>query len=319
MDNNCLESSNAVQNSEILSSNASQTGLSNSVHETYSKTEETKPLDSTLPIDEIKRMLRSQLEYYFSRDNLSHDTYLLSQMDSDQYVPIVTVANFDQVKKITRNMDLIVEVLKSSQCVQVDSTDQKVRPITKRCILILREIPDETPQSEIEKLFDNKNCPKFVSCKFAHNNSWYITFESDADAQRAFKYLREEVKYFKGKPIMTRIKNQPITATYSNFKNGNVNRPAATNLPQTPINPSITYGTVLPNQETYPTIQTNPNLINQRIPYATLPPQVPSYPNQPFPQFFPVLPCQQWTPTSYCDISTIFQINGLAACATLKH
>lgn len=69
-------------------------------------------MDSTLPLNEIKRMLQSQLEYYFSRDNLSHDTYLLSQMDSDQYVPIVTVANFDQVKKITRNMDLIVEVLK---------------------------------------------------------------------------------------------------------------------------------------------------------------------------------------------------------------
>lgn len=65
-----------------------------------------------MPLDEIKRMLQTQLEYYFSRDNLSHDTYLLSQMDSDQYVPIITVANFEQVKKITRNMDLIVEVLK---------------------------------------------------------------------------------------------------------------------------------------------------------------------------------------------------------------
>lgn len=44
-------------------------------------TEEIKPLDTTLPMDEIKRMLQIQLEYYFSRDNLSHDTYLLSQMD----------------------------------------------------------------------------------------------------------------------------------------------------------------------------------------------------------------------------------------------
>ena len=43
--------------------------------------EEIKPLDTTLPMDEIKRMLQIQLEYYFSRDNLSHDTYLLSQMD----------------------------------------------------------------------------------------------------------------------------------------------------------------------------------------------------------------------------------------------
>ena len=166
---------------------------------------------------------------------------------------------------------------------QVDASGSKVRPITKRCILILREIPDETPQSEVEKLFDHKNCPKFVSCSFAHNNSWYIAFDSDADAQRAFKYLREEVKYFNGKPIMTRIKNQPITATYSTFKSAGqpvAARPAAAPLPQTPINPSTITGSyasnLIPNQETYASMQTNPSLLNQRIPYATLP----NYPNQ---------------------------------------
>lgn len=126
-----------------------------------------------------------------------------------------------------------------------------------------------------------------MSCKFAHNNSWYITFESDADAQLAFFYLREEVKYFNGKPIMTRIKNQPITATYSNFKNNGASvpvtatRPAAQLPPQTPINPSaINYGPVLPNQETYASLQTNPGLLNQRIPYALS--QAPNYPNQVF-------------------------------------
>lgn len=185
-----------------------------------------------------------------------------------------------------------------------------MRPITKRCILILREIPDETPQSEVEKLFDNKNCPKFVNVNFAHNNSWYITFESDGDAQRAYNYLREDVKYFQGKPIMTRIKNQPITATYSNFKNGVVNpatvvvnnrtgsvtglsTPTAsnltgsgtTNLNQSPINPTNAlnahaYGpTVLTNQETY-ALPANPSLLNQRIPYAALPQVPPNYPNQ---------------------------------------
>ena len=41
------------------------------------------------------------------------DHYLQSQMDGDQYVPISTIANFNQVVKLTRDYDLIVEILRS--------------------------------------------------------------------------------------------------------------------------------------------------------------------------------------------------------------
>lgn len=36
----------------------------------------------------------------------------------------------------------------------------------------------------MESLFKNDNCPKVISVEFAHNNSWYITFQSDTDAQQ---------------------------------------------------------------------------------------------------------------------------------------
>lgn len=55
---------------------------------------------------------------------------------------------------------------------------------------------------DVENLFSGEKCPKFVSCEFAHNDSWYVTFESDETAQRAYQYLREDVKTFLGKPIM---------------------------------------------------------------------------------------------------------------------
>lgn len=137
-------------------------------------------------------------------------------MDNDQYVPIWTVANFNQVKKLTKDIKLITEVLRESPNVQVDKDGQKVRPNHKRCIVILREIPDNTPLEDVkvrgffsppfvppfhnvfllQNLFSGEACPRFISCEFAHNSNWYVTFESDEDAQRAYKFLREEVQEF---------------------------------------------------------------------------------------------------------------------------
>ena len=50
-----------------------------------------------IPPEELKRLIRLQFEYYFCRENLAHDSYLVSQMDNDQYVNIATVAKFNQV------------------------------------------------------------------------------------------------------------------------------------------------------------------------------------------------------------------------------
>ncbi len=57
------------------------------------------------------------------RENLSKDLYLMSQMDSDQFVPIWTIASMEGVKLLTTDMDLILEVLRGKT--------NKIWPVSK--------------------------------------------------------------------------------------------------------------------------------------------------------------------------------------------
>ena len=75
-------------------------------------------------------------------------------MDNDQYVSIWTVANFNQVKKLTKDIKLITEVLRESPNVQVDEEGLRVRPNHKRCIVILREISNDTPVADVKVIIN---------------------------------------------------------------------------------------------------------------------------------------------------------------------
>ena len=55
------------------------------------------------PADQVADMVRKQIEYYFSAENLVKDTFLRRSMDNDGFIPITVLAGFPrvQVKRYT--------------------------------------------------------------------------------------------------------------------------------------------------------------------------------------------------------------------------
>lgn len=60
--------------------------------------------------------LKSQIEYYFSKENLPKDLFLKSKMDAQGFVPIDVIGNFPRIRQISgQNLDFVREACADSQ------------------------------------------------------------------------------------------------------------------------------------------------------------------------------------------------------------
>ncbi|KAG8458097.1 hypothetical protein KFE25_012757 [Diacronema lutheri] len=75
----------------------------------------------------LKQLVRQQVEYYFSAENLSRDTFLRSQMgEADGRVGVPTIARFNRMRQLSADLALVAEALAESEL--VDISPQGVRP-----------------------------------------------------------------------------------------------------------------------------------------------------------------------------------------------
>lgn len=81
-------------------------------------------------VDEFKlrELLRTQIEYYFSSDNLQKDFFLRRKMDAEGFLPLELIASFPRVRSLTYDQSFIVKCLRGSLKVELSLDELKIRP-----------------------------------------------------------------------------------------------------------------------------------------------------------------------------------------------
>ncbi|ORX63206.1 La-domain-containing protein [Hesseltinella vesiculosa] len=153
--------------------------------------------------------LQRQLEYYFSRQNLVKDAFLVSQMDDDLYVPIAVIAKFKRVMEMTTSPQFLVDTLRQSSHVIVDPTGVKVKPniSMQRTTVILRDLPEATEQ-ELTEFLQAIQAPPVQTMKQELGNMWYLTVATEDDALKMYSVVRGQS--FKDHPVAARIKSESL-------------------------------------------------------------------------------------------------------------
>lgn len=161
---------------------------------------------------ELKEAIKRQVEFYFSRANLVNDAYLVSQMNSQMYVPVDVIINFSKIKQLTDNTALLVEAVQDSTVCSLNSSKDAIKPNIKseRTTIILREIPSSTKPEEVEAIFDG--CSKVVSVRSDVGDTWFVTMGSESEAVNTLLALRN--KTFNGAAIKARLKSENVLKAF---------------------------------------------------------------------------------------------------------
>jgi len=75
----------------------------------------------------LKAQVQSQLEYYFSVDNLLKDIYLRMKMNEEGWVSLEMLSNFTAIRSLTTEREIMMEAVQDSKALELDETGLNVR------------------------------------------------------------------------------------------------------------------------------------------------------------------------------------------------
>ncbi|XP_039762805.1 la-related protein 1 isoform X2 [Pararge aegeria] len=69
----------------------------------------------------LKDLIKKQIEYYFSPDNLARDFFLRRKMSADGTIPVTLIASFHRVRALTPDVQLVLDAIRDSDRLQLIS------------------------------------------------------------------------------------------------------------------------------------------------------------------------------------------------------
>ena len=155
------------------------------------------------------------MEYYFSKENLQSDAYLLSMMDANKSVLIGVVMGFAKLKALTQDESLVEKALESSKVVSV--ADGRIKAILKsggRTTLILRDIQSDASEEEVREIFNFEGCKPILSLRSDIGNTWFVVMENEEDAKLTLEDLKSKKRLFRSQPVKGRVKSETLFRSF---------------------------------------------------------------------------------------------------------
>jgi len=165
----------------------------------------------------LLQAVRKQVEYYFSKENLQSDTFLMSQMDASNSVPIAVVMKFAKMKTLVNGDEaLLREALRDSSISPV-TDDGRIRAQAKtggRSTIILREISADTPEAAVREIFNFEGCKRISSLRSDIENTWFVEMDSETDAKDTLLDLKLKRRQFNGETVKARLKTEVAVRSF---------------------------------------------------------------------------------------------------------
>jgi len=177
--------------------------------------EEEKKSPPAAPLDRqsLLVLIKQQLEYFFSEDNLPKDVFLLKQIEKDKtkegFVSLKVIAGFPNMKKLTHDLGAIREAAEGSEHVILSSDGLSVKrkiPLvlpedtTEKRTLYVTRLPKDCDRESLMLVFSEFGTVVRLDLPMdkktgEHKGMAFVEFQAEDELRKALEEFTNSSKY----------------------------------------------------------------------------------------------------------------------------